>query len=135
MDKLMFGKILGEIYRIQKKMDACPVKDSTVYGLLKGIESVIDQEIASIGYISNDDISAVADILNEYHLNQDKLDKLEGYYDIEPALEKHGIDRSKAITILTYFKLNGQFNHVIEKFNSQHSPVECKRFEPSWWEQ
>jgi hypothetical protein len=134
MDKFLFGKILGEIYRIQRRMDACPVKESTVYGLLNGFESVIDDEISSIGFVSKEDVSAVADVLDEYFLDEKKLEKLKGYYDIEPALERRGISRSKAMIILTYFKLNGQYTNVIEKFNSQHSPVECKTFEPHWWE-
>lgn len=129
--KLLLGKILGEIYRIQNRMEpnACPVKDSTVYGLLSGFESVIDEHLEGIGYISEEDIKNAADVLDVYFKDPEMLEKLEGYYTIEHELEKRGITRTKAIKIFTYFKANGQFTQEIEKMNSQHSPMECKVFE------
>ncbi|AYV67098.1 hypothetical protein C2I06_09540 [Niallia circulans] len=129
MDKVMFGKLLGEVYRSQNREGYAPVKESTIFGLLNGFEHVIDEEIERIGFVSKEEFTIVGDILNEYFLDDEKLKNLEGYYDIEPELDRQGISRAQAIQILTYYKANGQFGNVIEKFNSQHSPTECKRFE------
>lgn len=133
-NKIMFGKLLGEIYRIQNRQGHCPVSESVIYGLLHGFETVIDQEIERVGYISKEDLRAVEDILNEYHVDDEKLQELTGFYDIESQLEERGISRSKAMEIFTYLKADRRFNHVIEKFNSSNSPVECKTFELDDWD-
>ena len=134
MDKLMFGKLLGEIYRIQNHQGNCYVDESVIYGLLHGFESTINEEIESIGYTSIEEVRAVMDILDEYHKDNDKLSGLKGYYDIEHKLKQVGIERYKAVEILTYLKANRQYEHVIEKFNSSNSPVECKTFELNEWD-
>jgi hypothetical protein len=134
MDKLMFGKLLGEIYRSQKRQGFSPVSDAVIFGLLNGFEHVIDEEIEKIGYITTEEFNAVGDILNEYFIDNEKLENLKGYYDIEPELERRGISRWKAIQILTLYKASRRFENVIEKFNSHFSPSECKRFEISDWD-
>ncbi|WP_226619859.1 hypothetical protein [Cytobacillus firmus] len=129
MDKILFGKLIGETYRIQNREGYCSVSEATIYGLLNGFEYVIDEEIKKIGYISTEEMQIVGDVLNEYFIDEDKLNSLSGYYEIEPKLDKHGISRWKAISIITYYKANNQFTNVIEKFNTSGSPVECKNFE------
>ena len=133
-DKLLFGKILGEIYRIQNRNGYCGVGESVIYGLLNGFESVIDEEIERIGHITKSEIRTVIDILDEYHKDEEKFKELTGFYDIEDKLDENGITRWKAIQILTYLKANRQFVDVIAKFNSSNSPVECKRFEIDEWD-
>lgn len=134
MDKLMFGKLLGEIYRIQNREGYSPVSESTIFGLLNGFEHVINEEIERMGHVTTEEFNRVGDILNEYFIDEEKLSNLSGYYDIEPKLNSYGIPRWKAIQIITFFKAIGQFEDVIEKFNSSASPTECKRFEISDWD-
>lgn len=135
-NQLVFAKILGQIYRTQKRIDKnlCPVSDATIYGLINGVERVVENELDKLSHISKRDEQILVDILNEYFTDPDKLENLKGYYDIEYRLESEGIDRSTAITILTLLKDEGRFTNVIEKFNSSNSPVECKTFELDEWE-
>ena len=129
--KLLFGKILGELYRIQYKSSPsiCNVTEATIYGLLRGFETVIDDEIEKIGFISPQQLEYAENILNEYFENEDKLNNLKGFYDIEQKLKDGNVNRAEAITIFKYLKANEQFTGVIEKMNSQSSPHECKKFE------
>lgn len=135
--KLMFGKILGEIYRIQRRLetDACPVRKSTVYALLNGIEPIIDEEFSRIGFISSDQYNNMCKVLDSYFYNEEKLAQFKGFYDIENELEDLGIDRADAIKILSYLKSNGSYTELIEKMDSQYSPMECKRFDLSDYDQ
>ncbi len=135
MEKLMFAKLLGEIYRTQKRIDPnlCTARDAEIYGLLNGFEPVIDRQLSEVGWITDDEITAVADVLQPYFDDEEKLNGLKGYYQIEFALRYAGIPREKAIAILTYFKANEQYTDVIKKLNSDASPIECKRFDiPDW---
>lgn len=133
--KLCFGKILGELYRIESNMGmACPASEATIYGLLNGIESVIDEEINSVGSIPNEKFTAVADVLTPYWNDRQKLAEFKGYYDIEPQLKSKGVNRGEAITVLKYFKANGQFIELIDKMDSSDSPCECRTFELSDWD-
>nr|WP_319401862.1 hypothetical protein [uncultured Carboxylicivirga sp.] len=129
--KLFFGKILGEIYRIQNNSEdmACPAEPSQIFGLLNGFENVIDEEIERIGAVSREELYAVMDVLDEYWRDLEKRQEFKGFYDIEHKLQQRGIGRGKAIPILTYLKANHQFVELIDKMNSQHSPIECKNFD------
>lgn len=132
MEKIMFAKLLAEIYRIQRKIDPKGEDlDATIYGLLNGIEDVIDRELNRIGLISKEKFTAVCDVLQEYFDDDEKLNKLTGYYDIEPKLKMKGVSRSEAIAILTYLNATNQYDNVIKKFDSSNSPGECKKFEIS----
>ena len=136
MDKntLANAKLLGELYRTQKRIDpsTCPVSDDVIYGLLNGIERVIEDEF-NVSLISKEDEEIVVSILNEYFVDAEKLNQLKGYYDIEHRLENQGIERWKAIKIITLLQAEDRFTNVIAKLNSSHSPVECKTFKiPDW---
>jgi len=126
-EKLLFGRMLGEMYRIQKKL-GMQVSDARIYGLLNGVEEAIDEEIEKIGYVSNRDISAVCDVLDEYYQDWDKVSKLDGFYEVEDKLRNKGIGRSKAIRILKYLYASNRYNDLIDKFDSPKSPVEAKKF-------
>jgi len=125
---LAFGKILGETYRLQKRVDPnmVQVSDATIYGLLNGFEGVIESELAGEYTISENDISAMADVLDPYFNDPEK--EFNGFYDIEYNLQQRGIDRGKAIDILTYMKANGQYVEVIERMDTSGSPGECRSF-------
>ncbi|MDL1982319.1 MAG: hypothetical protein LWX02_12835 [Deltaproteobacteria bacterium] len=131
--KRALGFLLGQIYRVQKRInendsDICPVSGSTIYGLLNGIEPVIDENLPTNMAVSEDDINAVADVLQPYFDDPEKLSEFTGYYQIEPELESRAVSRLKAIRILTYFKSGGSFTNVIEKMDSANSPSECRTF-------
>ena len=133
-NKIMFGRLLGEIYRIQKRIDIdmCAVDDSRIYGLIEGIEEAIDEELSN-NVITGEDLEIVANILNNYFDNGEKEESFTGYYQIEPELERKSISRHKASKIITYFKSQGRFVSLIEKMNSTASPTECKKFNiPNW---
>lgn len=134
--KLLFGKILGEIYRIQRATEniSCPASNSQVYALLNGFEDAVDEEIERIGYISKDNVKAVMDILEPIWIDKDKLSKFKGFYDIERELQRNGVDRPTAISILKYLKANHQFQEVIDKMDSSDSPSECRRFDLDEWD-
>lgn len=127
---LALGKILGETIRLQKRVDPemVQISDSIIYGLLNGFESVIEQQLTVNDPVTADDINAMADILNPYHIDREALNSFRGYYDIEGQITERGISRIKAIDILTYFKVNGQFEEVINRMNTSNSPGECRRF-------
>ncbi|MFF2531203.1 hypothetical protein ACFVS2_20085 [Brevibacillus sp. NPDC058079] len=129
--KFALGKVLGETYRLQKRVNEgmCQVSDTTIFGLLNGIESVIDTQLGVDDPITEQDIAIMANILNPYHLDRVRFEAFRGYYDIEDEIENMGIGRSKAERILTYFNSNGQFREIIQRMDSSHSPTECRRFD------
>lgn len=134
MDKILFGKILGEIYRIQNRNGYCPVSEGRIYGLLNGIEWAIDEEISNISPVSKEDLKQAADILNRYWKDPADLEKVTGYYDLEDDFDAVGLDRGKMIKILTYFNSNRQFTDIIAKFDSSNSPTECRTFYLDDWD-
>lgn len=129
--KVAIGRILGEILRLQKhaQPNMCGETDATIYGLLRGFEDVIDEQFDFAGAVTHDELNTVVEILKPYWEDQGKFDAFQGYYDIEPQFKVAGIDRSKAISILTYLNANGQFTELIDKMDSQQSPTECRKFE------
>lgn len=134
-NKLFLAKILGEIYRLQRHSGLpCPAEDAQIYGLLKGFEDVVDEELNRVGFISKAQLSHVIDVLNPIDRDPQKASAFNGFYAIEDELLKGGIDRSAAIRILTYLNANDQFSALIAKMNSSNSPVECKTFELNEWE-
>lgn len=137
MDKntLLLGKVLAEVYRLQSNSDIpCSAGPERIYGLLNGIETEVVEEIENIGFVSEAQVQAASNILNEFHIDDEKLAELNGFYDIESKLEAAGIDRSAAIKIFTYFLAAGRFRAVIGKMNSNNSPIECKTFTMDKWE-
>lgn len=134
--KRLFGRLLGEVFRIQRAMPdmACAASDAQIYGLLNGFEDSIDEILESTGDISSEKVKAVMDVIEPIWADQEKLKNFRGFYDIEEELRQHGVDRSDAIAILRYLKANHQFTDVIEKMDSSHSPTECRRFELTEWD-
>lgn len=134
-NKLLFGKLLGELYRIEKKVGMpCPATEAQIYGLVNGFENVIEEELESLGYISNEKLTTVINVLTPYWEDPQKLASFKGFYDIEHQLSQRGIDRGEAKRILKYLYANGQFIEVIEKMDSSDSPCECRTFNLRDWD-
>lgn len=134
---ILVGKLLGEIYRIQNRSNGdipCQAGEGHIYGLLHGFERAIEEELDQIGFISEEKLAIVEEILSEYFYDKEKLEKFKGFYDIENRLKENDIDRGEANRILKYLSADGRFVEVIEKMNSSNSPVECKTFELSDWD-
>lgn len=134
--KILFGKILGEIYRLQRASDnvACSASDGQIYALLNGFESAIDDVVEQTGFIESEKIDAVIDVIDPIWIDQEKMKAFKGFYDIERELQKRGVDRADAIRVLTYLKANHQYIELIAKMDSSNSPAECRRFDISEWD-
>jgi hypothetical protein len=114
--KLFFGKILGEIYRLQKNTEEmdCTATQGQIYGLLNGFEESIDEQIAMIGHITKEDVAKVSDILEKTWLDEAKVLYFKGYEDIEAELKEAGISKHKAYRILKYLHANKEYVDLIE---------------------
>jgi hypothetical protein len=128
--KIFLAKILGEIYRIQKRIKdlPCSATDSHIYGLLKGFEDSINLEL-DYELITKQEVSKVSNILNEIWIDDEKLKNFKGYYDIESEFEKLNIPRWKIILILTKLKSEDRYTRLLEKMDSNNSPGECRKFD------
>lgn len=129
--KKLVGFFLGELYEIKCLLKSKPIDKAKLYGLKNGFESVINDYVDEDWWVSLEDQKTVADILDPYFRDDAKLKELKGFYDIEPLLEKKGIDRLKALTIMKYFYSKGNFIEVLNKMDSSYSPQECRTFEIS----
>ena len=129
--KLFLGFMLGQLYRMQKHLGdgICRVGDGTIYGLLNGIESVVDAQLEELSGISAADVKAVEDVLSEYWEDSSKLENLRGFYDIERPLSARGVDRAKAAVIMRWLRHQGRFTEEIERMDSDHSPTELRHLE------
>jgi hypothetical protein len=129
--KLFLGKILGEIYRLQMHTEGmkCGASEGHVYGLLNGLETEIDKEIGNSSLIEAHKYQAVADVLDPYFYDQEKMKTFKGFYTIEGELSKKGVSRPDAMVILTAMKADLRYLEVIEKMKSSDSPSECRTFE------
>ena len=129
--RVLFGKILGEIYRFQRASDVvvCPASQGRIYALLNGFEGAVERELEVVGTISDTQVKAVTDILLVVWQDKNRLNHFKGYYDLEADLQRRNISREQAIKIFTYLKANHQFVDLIERMNSLHSPSECKNFD------
>ena len=125
--KKFWGRILGEVLRVQKRQGICCESNDTIYGLLNGFEHVLDEVIESPKGISKEQVKAVGDVLDQYFLQKKELT---GFYDIEDELQKRGVDRGEAMEILTYFKAGDKYKELFPKFDTNNSPTECRTFEP-----
>ena len=126
-----FSEKFSEKYlKIEKHSGMQREPDHVLYGLMAGIESVINQQIpfdhAENQYdVSENQFNAVCEILNRY---VDNPQELTGFYDIEGELRDRGVSRPVASVILTYLKSRGSYLDVINRMDSDNSPLECREF-------
>ena len=134
-NKKVFGKVLGEIYRIQNRLEISNgISSAKIYGLLNGFERTIDEEIENIGWTSDHTQDQVETILDKYFSDEKLLKKFKGYYDIDSELKHENIDRMTAIRVIKMLKEEGRFITLINKMDSSDSPVECRTFNLYNWE-
>lgn len=133
-NQILLGKILGEIYRLQKNQNVpCSAEDSRIYGLLNGIESVIEDELEGIGFVSKEQFNHTTKVLDGIWNDPDELRSFKGFYDIENDLQHGDVDRSTAMTVLTYLNADNSFTDLIGKMDSSGSPTECRTFTLNKW--
>jgi hypothetical protein len=125
--KFYFARLMGEILRIEKRISPEMVNhsDDVIFGLINGIEPVIDEffPVRNDSYrpiISSEEYSKFCDIMDEC---KQMGNDFKGYYDVE---DKHHFNRGKASTILNYFNLADLYPDVRKKMNTTHSPVEIR---------
>jgi hypothetical protein len=129
-NRRLLGKLLGEIYRLQRANDVpCPASKMQVYGLLHGFDDAIEEQLEIVGSVTAGQVAAVAQILDSYYREPEKLKNFKGFYDIEAQLQEAGVDRTGAMQILRYFKAGDRFAEVIAKMDSDGSPTECRTSE------
>lgn len=132
--QLFLGKLLGEIYRLQRRTDTpCSASDATIYGLLNGFEEVAEEELERVGLVTKEQVNHAATVLDTVWSNPEKMKNFRGFYDIEHELADGGVDRVTAMKILTYFKANHSFQDLIAKMDTSGSPGECRTFDLDKW--
>jgi hypothetical protein len=120
---LAMGRILGEIYRLQKEInpEMCTASESDIYALLNGVQSRIDYHLTGeLSGIHPEYVTAI----------YDGLDTGKGYYGIVDAIEDAGYkhDTMKILTVLRYTLLDDRYTDTIEKVlnSDQRIPAELK---------
>lgn len=125
--KILFGKILGEIYVLQKMQDPedCRVSDGVVFGLLNGFERVVDDQIKNVGFLSSEKFEAVEQYLDQFYRSDTEMTvaSIHGFYQIEHEIQS--VSRDELIAILKFFKADGKFLEAILAIENGDSPVEA----------
>lgn len=116
--KLALGKILGEVYRIQKYQGITDASDGKIFGLLNGFEEAIESELGSLSFISEEKISIVSDVLTPFWTEQKEISELPSFTDLRLELERKGISHGQLITILKYLRATNRFDKEIDKLGS-----------------
>lgn len=131
---ILLGKLLAEVYRLQKAAGLDAPDAARIFALRNGFESAIQDELAHIGFISTVQLQHAISVLEPYWKDPAKLASLKGFYDIEQALADGGVDRDHAKQIFQYLQANSQFTDVLAKMDSTDSPLECRTFTLSKWD-
>lgn len=128
-NKVLLGKILGEIYRMQNQMNMVGgASSSQIYGLLNGFEESIEHELEMIGYVSKTQFDAVGEILDEVFTDEEKMKEFKGFYDLEKKFKERGVDRGQANKIIRHYYADDRFIDLIDKMDSSDSPSESRTF-------
>jgi hypothetical protein len=128
--KRFLGRLLGETYRVQRKLGLPQsVNDATLYGLLNGMENVIDDELELMGWVTTEQAEHLLRVLDRVEQDPKRKAAFKGFYEIEKELAEGGVDRLAAITILRWAKAAGKFQELIGRMDSADSPEECRRFD------
>lgn len=69
--KLALGRIIGNLYKIQREQGV-NVSEAKVFGLLNGFQEEIDNELDNLEFYSNEKINLVCDELDPYYKHKKK---------------------------------------------------------------
>ena len=128
-NKILLGKILGEIYHFQKESGVNrKVDDGRVFGLLNGIEACINDELAEIGWVSQEECDKIMGVLNRIYSDKERMESITGYYDIEEEFNELGIKRWQVVRVMKYCQAEGKYFKLLKKMDTQNSPEECREF-------
>lgn len=114
--KLVLGKMLGEVYRIQRAQGICQISDSRIFGLLNGIEEEVEAEINGLESISKSQVEVVRDYLTPYYNKEIDLEELPSFLHARLELEREGISHSDLIIILKYLKSKNSYVEEIDRW-------------------
>lgn len=115
--RLVAGKLLGEMYAIQREIGICQVSDGRIYGLINGIEEEIEEEIGGLSLLSKQKVKLVCDELDPYYQEErpmEELNKLE----VRLKVERKGVSEGEFYTILDYLKSKNMYTVEINKMNN-----------------
>jgi hypothetical protein len=124
-NKYFFGKILGEIFRLQKYA-GLPVDQRDIDGLCEGVEEVVDSFLTERKILTRQQSDHVATVLSQFEDSESKFAELKGFYQIKDELEKGGVDRWTTMRAFRYFKSCGAFTETMNKICRGDSPQEFK---------
>lgn len=114
--QLALGKILGEIYRVQKEQGICEVSDARIMGLLNGFQQALESELEDLDYFSNEEVNVVADYLKPYWTGEKAMSELPTLVEARLELERKGVSHGRLLTILEYLHANGRYTTEIKKW-------------------
>ena len=103
--KCAIGMLLGELAILQRHLGIPTYPEHEIFGLLKGIESVIDSRIKK-HWIPTDVTIRARDLLLKYAEHPEK--PIAGFKDIQDDLMKLGIDQTMATIIFVWFKCTNE---------------------------
>lgn len=118
MDKYFYGKLLGEIYRIQNKLGLQTASEGRIFGLLNGVEEAIDEELNGLQRIEKHKVDTVCDYFDPYYKGEKQLDEMPSLLEFRLELERHGVNESDLITIFKYLKANDRYTLEIDELGN-----------------
>lgn len=123
-ESILLGKILGEIYRLQRNADMpCCASDEDVYGLLNGFENVVEEQL---GRVTKNQFKVFEKLIQKFDVPEDERKEPRGFYAVEKQLAADGVDRATVIKLLRYYKATGHCDHIVQEFDTSNSPGELR---------
>ncbi|MCB9681377.1 MAG: hypothetical protein H6733_07870 [Alphaproteobacteria bacterium] len=123
--KLYLGRLFGEVFRMQKRLDPdmVQVSDANIYGLLNGMETAFDNVFRDFNPITDAEYTAVEDVLDA----ADRSGKTVDYWnDLEPALGRGRDGKMPIVYICRFIYNDNRFHSVI---SDMRKPAELHRIE------
>jgi len=105
-------------------------QEVAIVGLGACVADGRDQDDVRIGRVDNQraDLAAVREVLDSYYPTEEKAEKFKGFYDIERVLGKGR--RVEILKALRYLNAGGEYEELMAKIDSEHSPSECRKLAP-----
>lgn len=108
--KIVLGKVLGELYEIQKKQGIKKVDEGHIFGLLNGFEEALNNEFEHLNLITEEEVNRVAHYFAPYVEAEEETKELPPFASMQSDLEKQGIGQARFITILRYLNAAKRLN-------------------------